>query len=113
MEHRAWQILVNIFNEDSNNTLAKSLTEIIVKANETIGKIEVADKLDKVIVETVLQTRKGGLLLTLNSKEAANWLRILEHEMAFTEGLSKGLHIRERIFNLIMPKVPIIFKPGN
>jgi hypothetical protein len=113
MERRARQILVDIFDEDGNNTLAKSLTEIIVKANETIGKIEDADKLDKVIVETVLQTWKGELLLTLNSKEAASWLRTLEHKIAFTDGFSKGSHIRERIFNLIVPRVPIIFEPGN
>jgi hypothetical protein len=113
MERRAQQILINIYNEDGNNTLAKSLTELIVKANETIGKIEDADKPDKVKVESALQTRKGGLVLTMNSKEAASWLRITEHEIAFTEGFSKGSHIRERTYNLIVPRAPIIFKPGN
>jgi hypothetical protein len=84
-----------------------------MKANETISKIEDTEKPDKVIVETVLQTWKGGLVLTLNSKEAASWLRILEHVIAFTEGFFRGSHIRERIFNLIVPRVPIIFKLGN
>jgi hypothetical protein len=93
MEHRAWQILINIFNEDDNNTLARSLTEQVTKANEILGKIVDTDKPTKVNVESALQTQKGGLVLTLNSKEAANWLRIPEHEMAFTEGFFKGSHI--------------------
>ncbi len=113
MECRAQQILIDIFNEDGNNTLSKSLTELIAKANETIGKIEDVDKPAKVYIESALQTCKGGLILTLNNKEAANWLRQTEHEMAFTEGFSKGLHIRERSYNLIMPRVPIIFELEN
>jgi uncharacterized protein YoxC len=113
MERRARQILVDIHDEDGNDTLAKSLTELIAKANETIGKIEDADKPEKVLVESALQTRKGGLVLTLNSKEAASWLRQTEHEMAFTEGFSKGSHIRERCYNLILPRVPIVFEPEN
>jgi hypothetical protein len=75
MECRARQILIDIYDEDGNNTLAKSLTELVAKANETIGKIEDTDKLAKDLVESVLQTRKGGLILTLNSKEVASWLR--------------------------------------
>jgi hypothetical protein len=33
--------------------------------------------------------------------------------MAFTEDFSKGSHIRERCFNLIIPRVPIVFKLEN
>jgi hypothetical protein len=113
MERKARQILIDIFDEDGNNTLANSLTELIAKANEAIGKIVDADKPDKIIVESAIQTRKGGLLMSLNSKEAASWLRIPEHEIAFTDIFSKGSHIRERTFNLIVPRVPIIFEPGN
>jgi len=87
--------------------------ELVAKANETIGKIEDAGKPAKVLVELALQTYKGGLVLMLNSKEAASWLRQTEHEMAFMEGFSKGLHIRERSYNLILPRVPIVFEPEN
>ncbi len=51
--------------------------------------------------------------MTLNSKEAASWLRILEHKIAFTESFSKGSHIRQQTYNLIVPRVPIIFEPAN
>jgi hypothetical protein len=113
MECKARQILIDIFDEEGNNTLTKSLTELIVKANKAIGKIEDANKPDKVIVETALQTWKGGLVMTLNSKEAASWLRIPEHEIAFTESFSRGSHIRQWTYNLIVPRVPIIFEPTN
>ena len=37
----------------------------------------------------------------------------MEHKMTFMEGFSKRLHIRERSYNLIMPRVPIVFKLEN
>jgi hypothetical protein len=113
MEHKAWQILIELYKEEGNSTLSKSLMEIIVRANETLNKISDAEKPDKVLVESALQTRKGVLVLTLNRKEAANWVRQPEHKIAFTEGFSKGSHIRERSFSLIAPRVLITFDPED
>jgi hypothetical protein len=113
MECKARQILIDIFDDDANNVLSKSITEVIARANEALDKIDDAEKPDKVKVESALQSHKGALILTLNSKEAVTWLKQPEHEMAFTEGFSKGLHIRERSFNLIIPRVPIVFEPEN
>jgi len=113
MECKAHQILVNIYNNNNNNILSKSLTEIITKANGAIDKIKDVDKLAVIYIETALQTCKGVLVLMLNSREAANWLRIAEYKMAFMEDFSKGLHIRERSYNLITPRVSITFKPEN
>ena len=113
MERKARQILVDIFDEVDNNTFSKSLTEVIAKANDTLGKMADADKPAKVQVETALRTRKGAIVLTLNSKEAAEWVRQVENEMAFTEAFSRGSHIRERAYNLIAPRVPITFEPDN
>jgi hypothetical protein len=89
------------------------MTEIIARVNETVKKIEDADKPTKVQFESGIQTHKGALVLTLNSKEAAEWIRQLLNEMAFTEAFLKGLHIREQTFNLVAPRVPIVFKPDN
>jgi len=113
MECKAHQILVNIFDKDDNNFLSKSMTEVIVKANEVISKMEDADKPAKIRVEAALQTCKKVLVLTLNSKEAAKWIKQPENEMTFTEAFLKGLHIRERTYNLIVPRIPIIFKLDN
>jgi hypothetical protein len=113
MECRAQQVLVEIFNEEGNNTLEKSLTELVSKANDALDKIKDTDKPSKVLVETALKTRKSGIVFTLNSKEAANWLRQLLNEIAFIDTFSKGLHIKERLYNLIAPRILITFKLEN
>ncbi len=113
MECKAQQILIDIFNEEDSITCSKSMSKVIARANETLKKMEDTNKLTKVHVESALQTCKGALVLTLNSKEAVTWIRQPEIKMAFIEAFSKGSHIRERIFNLITPRVPIIFKLEN
>ena len=113
MEHRAQQILVEIFDKEGNNILEKSLTELLSNANDALGKIEDADKPDKVVAETALKTCKSRIVFTLNSKEVANWVRQLMNNIAFTDTFSKGLHIRERLHNLIALRVPITFELEN
>ena len=81
--------------------------------NDSLGKITDTEKPAKVQVESALRTRKGALVLTLCSKEAANWVRQPMNEIVFTDNFSKGSHIREWLFNLVTPRVPIVFKPDN
>ena len=113
MERKARQILVDIHDEHDSESLGKSITEVIARANEALKKITDTEKPAKVHVETALRTRKGALVLTLCSKEAAIWVRQPTNEIAFTEAFSKGSHIRECLFNLIAPRVPIVFEPDN
>jgi hypothetical protein len=113
MDRKARQILVDIYDEDDDRVLSKSMTEVTAKANDLLDKVTGTEKLEKVKVESALWTRKGVLVLTLCSKEAANWIRQPKNEIAFTEVFSKGSHIRERTYNLIVPRVPIIFNPEN
>ena len=49
------------------------------------------------------------VLLTLNSKEAVSWIREPLNKEEFSNGFSTESHIRERTFNLIVPRVPVIF----
>ena len=113
IDRRAKQVLVEIFDEEGENTMDKSLTELLTKANEVLDKMVDAEKPEKVKVETVLKARKNAILLTLSSKEAANWIRDPGNEIAFTEAFSKGAHIREREYNIVAPRVPLTFEPGN
>jgi hypothetical protein len=53
------------------------------------------------------------VLLTLNSRKAAAWLREPEIEMEFANTFSEGSHIREQTYNIIIPWVPITFDPKN
>jgi len=113
MERKAKQILVDIFDEEGTNTLEKSLTELISKANEAFDKMNEAAKPALVKVETAHKTKKNAILFTLNSKEAANWVREPGNEETFADAFSKGSHIRDRLYNIVAPRVPLTFEPGN
>ena len=113
MERKAKQILIDIFDEEGNNTMDKSLTELLDKANEVLGKMSDMDKPKEVKAEAAHKTRKNAILLTLNSKEAVNWIRDPSNEVTFADAFSKGAHIREREYTLVTPGVPLTFDPGN
>jgi hypothetical protein len=113
IECKAKQILIDIFDEEGNNTLEKSLEELIDKANKVLGKMSDIDKLKEVKVEATYKTRRNTILLTLNSKEAANWVRELSNKVNFANAFSKGVHICEREYILVMPGVPLTFNPEN
>jgi hypothetical protein len=111
MEHKSRQILVDVYGKEGDNLLTKSLTEIMGKANKALDKISDASKPKEVKVKTVTKLKGHALLFTLNSKEAASWVREIKNEIAFTKEFSEGSQIRVRTFNLIVPQVPITFDP--
>ena len=113
MERRAKQILIDVYDEEGNNTLEKSLEELVAKANEVLVTMSDTDKPKEVKVEAALKTKKSAILLTLNSKEAANWIREPSNEITFADAFSKGAHIREREYILVAPRVPLTFDPEN
>jgi hypothetical protein len=113
MERKAKQILIEIYDTEGNNTLGKSLSELLAKANEVIGEIEDADKPKEAKVEAIFKTRRGALVLILNSKDTAFWIKQPGIEETFTKAFSEGSHISERKYNLIIPRVPITFNPKD
>jgi len=113
MDRRAKQILIDIFDNEADSILNKSLTSIVEKVNNSLALIEDADKPKDIKVLAALKARKHAILLTLNNKEAVNWLRFVPNEMVFTKKFLAESHIRERLHNLIVPRVPITFEPGN
>jgi len=113
MERKAKQILVDIYDKEGINTLEKSLTELITNANEALDKMVEAAKPSLVKIETVYKTKKNAILFMLNSKEAANWVREPGNEEMFANAFSKGLHIRDRLYNIVAPRVPLTFEPEN
>jgi len=56
MERKARQILVDIFDEDDNKSLGKSIAEVITKVNNSLWKVTNTEKPAKVQVETALRT---------------------------------------------------------
>lgn len=113
MECKDKQILVDIFNEEGDNTMGKSLSELMDKVTSTLENIKDRGKPELVKVESLYKTRKNVILLTLNSKEVAKWLREVENEMAFVDSFLKGAHFRDREYNLITPRVLLTFNPSN
>jgi len=53
------------------------------------------------------------VLLTLNSEEAVSWIREPYNEMTFKKAFSPEAHIRERVFNLIVLRIPVTFEPSK
>jgi hypothetical protein len=64
-------------------------------------------------VESISRTRDGSLLLMLNSKESAEWLREPDVEDKFLDKFAMGACIRDRNFNVILRWVPITLDPDN
>jgi hypothetical protein len=113
LDRRSKQILVNVFGEEGDATLSKNLVSLVEKANEAIATINYTTKPMGTKVVSALKTRRKAILLTLNSKEAANWIRDPSIEIDFSESFSKDVHIKPRLFNLILPGIPITFNPDN
>ncbi len=113
MERKAKQILIDTFDKEGTNTMDKSLAELADKANEVISKMTDAKKPGNAKVESVIKTKKGAILLSLDSKETANWIREPDIEQAFADSFAEGAHIREREYSLIAPRVPLTFEPDN
>ena len=113
MDRKAKQILVDIYDKDGNNILTKSLTAIIEKANKAISDIQDAKKPKDIKVIAALKTQGQAILLTLNSSKAVKWIREPGTEVIFAEEFSTEVHIRERAYSPIVPRVPVTFEPSN
>src|SRR5712675_3174412 len=100
LERKAKQILVGVHGSDGDALLSKSLTEIIGKANDALTPIEDSAKPKEVKVVAALKTRGKTLLLTMNSRSTADWVREMDIEMKFTDAFSISLHVRQRTYNL-------------
>ena len=113
LDRKAKQILVDVYGEEGDALLSKSLTAIVDKANKVIESMNDAAKPAETKVITALKTRGKALLLTLNSKEAVSWINEPSNKLTFSDTFSKESHIRQRSFNLILPGLPIIFDPNR
>ena len=113
IERRAKQIMIDLYDKDGTNTLERSLDEHVGKANEIISKMNDTEKPEKARVESANITKKGAIILTLDSKETAIWIREPINEATFANSFAKGAHIRDREYSLIMPRIPLTFEPSN
>jgi hypothetical protein len=112
LERKAKQILVKVH---SNELQDKSQSAIKDKANEAITKIEGENYgcPERVEVESVSTMWNSTLLLMLNSKQAADWLKDPGTETKFTNNFANDTFFINRSYNIIVPYTPITFNPSN
>jgi hypothetical protein len=111
LDRKAKQILVEVLSDDLTG---KSLSEIEKKATEVIAELDDAhDRPEHVEIEAVSTTRTKAILLQLNSKQAANWLRDPFIESKFTAKFAKDSLFIDRLYNIIVPRTPVIFDPKS
>ena len=106
------QILLN-FDSD-HPVISRSPTR-----RELIDFIQVAiNKLDNVNgpviqIKAITSTKTGSPILELNSLEAANWLKDPVRKSTFFEHLSGKVHVKERLYHLVVPFLPTSTKTDD
>jgi len=112
-DRKARQLMLGYNSVEENATLNMSLTELRDKANKIVADLVGTNRPDVVQIESVTRTRGGSLLLLLNSKEAADWLKDPSTEYQFLDKYAIGASIKDRDYNVLVRWVPIIFDPEN
>ena len=113
LDRRARQILIAYSISEENATLNVSLLDLKDKANKIATEMEDPTRPETVKIESVTRTRDGSLLLLLNSKEAADWLKEPDVEDKFLDKFAIGASIRVRKYNVLLKWVPITFDPNS
>ena len=90
-----------------------STEDLIKRANGIIMSIEDSDCPEPAKIKSITRFLKGRILLHLNSKEAAYWLREPEVKEVFLQKFAKNTSVRERQHHILLCRVPITFDPGN
>ena len=111
IERRSKQILIDIFDKAEDNILTKSLTSILEKANKAIDAITDTAKPADTKAVAALKTCGKAIFLTFNSTEVVSWISSMLTRMEFMEKFSADSQVRQRSYNLIVPRVLVIFDP--
>jgi len=110
------QVLVD-FEKTENLQLEvmdeKTITRKAADALREIFAAEKGPKPTEVKLKSGTLLRNGGLLLELNSDEAARWLRSDDVIDCFLGSLGSGASIKNRTYQVIVQFVPISFDPAD
>ena len=112
-DRKARQILIGYDSVEENATLNASLFDLKDKANKIVSGMDDSTRPEVVSIESVSRTRGGALLLLLNSKAAADWLRSPNVEDPFLDKFAIGACIKGRDYKVMLRWVPIIFNPDD
>ena len=103
------QVLVDIYNKDVTN---QSLEELKSNFN-TLIREEPMEPLSDANVQHIIKLRNGGLILQFEMKEIAEWFRQPEITSSILPKIDKMAALKDRTFQLLVPRVPVIFDPDS
>lgn len=110
VERKARQILIDTSDE---KTMGANLAEIKDKVSAAIVAIaDPAAPKDTTVLE-VSKPRNGGITILFKEKEVVEWLRDTAIEMAFTLAFAPGALIRQRLYSILIPRIPLTFDPAD
>ena len=90
----------SLHTPDNTNT---SITDKLTKAINSICKTE-----DPIItIKAIILLNSRGILIELNTKEAADWIRKPQTKELLLKELDIQANIKERLYSIIVPYVPI------
>lgn len=106
---KARQILLDTVKGEDNSL---NIYEIKEKVTAALAAIVPAPPNGSEIQE-VIKLRNGSVILQFTTKEAAEWLRVPENEVAFTRRYDPDTTIRDRVHPIMVPRIPLTFDPNN
>ena len=109
LDRKSRQILVEIGREVIEG---KSATEIKEKMEAVLNGMDLTPP-EGAKIQEINKLRNGGVIIQLETKEAADWLREPFNKHAFTGNLDTNVYIKERTYPIVVPRVPITFDPLN
>lgn len=113
MDKKARQVLIGFDSSLDNSTRGTCLVELKDKANDIIVNLDIPAHPKEVFVVDVARTRDNSLLMLLDSKASADWLREMDVEDKFIEKFAPGAFIQSWKYNILMRWVLIILDPNN
>ena len=113
IERRVKQILIKHALTEMEGVANTSLAELKDKANSIITDMDDYFCPEVTIVEMATRTKDGSILLTLNSREAMEWLREPENEYSFLKTFAEGAVMKDHHHNVLMQWTPISFDPTS
>ena len=109
LDRKSRQLLIELGKETVES---KSASEIKEKLETALKSLDPSPP-EGAIIQEINKLRNGGVIIQLATKVAADWLREPFNKVAFTEKLDAHAYIKERMYPLVVPRVPISFDPLN
>ena len=103
---RTEDMALEVMNED---TLTRKVKDSLITTWTTAPDPKPAS----INLKSSTLLRNGGLLLEMDTAEAATWLKNNDTSTRFLEGIGSGANIKNRSYQVIVQFVPVNFDPTN